>query len=83
MTEYVLLVGVVVILLVGAVKGLGASVGTAFDATTGKLEKVAELVSTVEDEAAPGPGRPGALSLVEDEDEDQDDLSLPGRVPPE
>jgi Flp pilus assembly pilin Flp len=84
MTEYVLLVGMVAILMVGAVKGLGSSVGKAFEATTSGLDKVTEMVNSGGDDAAPSTRRPGNAGLIgeeEGEGEPTDDLSLPGRLP--
>ncbi len=85
MTEYVLLVGMVAILMVGAVKGLGSSVGKAFEATTGGLDQVTEMINTGGDDAPPTTRRPGNVGLIgegEQEGEPADDLSLPGRLPP-
>lgn len=85
MTEYILLVGMVAILMVGAVKGLGSSVGKAFEATTGGMDKVTEIINTGGDDAPPATRSPGNAGLIgegEQEGEPVDDLSLPGRLPP-
>jgi Flp pilus assembly pilin Flp len=46
MTEYILIVGLIAILLVGAVVGLRRSMGSAFGAMTSSIEQIGASVST-------------------------------------
>lgn len=46
MTEYILIVGCIAILLVGAVVGLRRSMGPAFGAMTSSIEQISASVST-------------------------------------
>lgn len=57
MTEYVMLVGLVAILMVGAVKGLQLSVGGAFDKATSVIVDVGEATASGGDESNPALGR--------------------------
>lgn len=57
MTEYVTLVGLVAILMVGAVRGLQVSVGSAFDKATAVIVDVGEATAAGGDEGSPAVGR--------------------------
>lgn len=80
MTEYVVLVGLVAVLLVGAVKGLASSMGKAMEKTAGGVDKVAELIEAAGDDATPSVGSVGRAGIVRDEDEQLPDEERPGRL---
>lgn len=65
-TEYVLLVGLISILMVAAVRGLAATVGKAFEQTTGALEQVAADTQTASSEGTPSMETIGGAARLRD-----------------
>jgi Flp pilus assembly pilin Flp len=90
MTEYVMLVGLVAILMVGAVKGLQVSLGGAFDKATEVIVNVGDATASGGDESSPALGKlPGRMRVnkkppatdraVHEETDEREPAPLPGR----